>query len=113
MPGLILTASLSVSEGSLGIITQAWMKLQGRVVFRANATITFDTFYRLPQPFGRLPQAGLFPANCRYLTRKMPSFMALGDGTQNLCCQLAFASADHPVDVWLERGAEISQTLPR
>ena len=34
------------SEGSLGIITDAWMRLQGRVKFRANASISFKTFYQ-------------------------------------------------------------------
>ena len=96
------------SEGSLGIITQAWMKLQGRVVFRANATITFDTFYQGAAAIRQITQAGLFPANCRYLDAQDAQFYGAGDGTKSVLL-LGFESADHPVDVWLERGVEICQ----
>lgn len=96
------------SEGSMGIITQAWMRLQGRVTFRANATIAFDTFYQGANAVRQITQAGLFPANCRYLDEQDARFYGAGDGTKSVLL-LGFESADHPVDAWLERGVEICQ----
>jgi alkyldihydroxyacetonephosphate synthase len=94
------------SEGSMGIITEAWMKLQGRVKFRANASIAFKTFYQGANAVRQITQAGLFPANCRYLDEQDASFYGAGDGTHSMLL-LGFESADHPVDAWLERALEI------
>jgi len=94
------------SEGSLGIITEAWMRLQGRVKFRANATITFDSFYQGAGAVREITQAGLFPANARYLDEQDAKFYGAGDGSKSVLL-LGFESADHPVDAWLERGIEI------
>ena len=94
------------SEGSMGIITEAWMKLQRRVMFRANATITFDTFYKGAQAVRQITQAGLYPANCRYLDELDARFYGAGDGTHSVLL-LGFESADHPVDAWLDRAVEI------
>ena len=56
------------SEGILGIITEAWMRLQDRPTFRASATARFATFDDAadgrPAPSRR---RGLHPANCRLL----------------------------------------------
>ena len=94
------------SEGSLGIITDAWMRLQGRVKFRANASISFKTFYQGAKAVRQITQAGLFPANCRYLDEQDAKFYGAGDGTDSVLL-LGFESADHPVDAWLERSLEI------
>lgn len=96
------------SEGSMGIITEAWMKLQGRVKFRANATIAFDTFYKGAAAVRQITQAGLFPANCRYLDELDARFYGAGDGKHSML-MLGFESADHPVDAWLDRAVEICQ----
>lgn len=96
------------SEGSLGIITEAWMRLQGRVKFRANATIAFDTFYKGAEAVRQITQAGLFPANCRYLDEMDARFYGAGDGKHSML-MLGFESADHPVDAWLDRAVEICQ----
>lgn len=96
------------SEGTLGIITEAWMKLQGRVKFRANASISFPSFYQGAKAVRQITQAGLYPANARYLDEQDAKFYGAGDGTNSILL-LGFESADHPVDAWLERGLEICQ----
>ena len=96
------------SEGTLGIITEAWMKLQGRVAFRANASIAFDTFYGGAEAIRQITQAGLYPANCRYLDEQDARFYGAGDGKHSML-MLGFESADHSVDAWLERAVEICQ----
>lgn len=96
------------SEGSLGIITEAWMRLQGRVKLRANASIAFDSFYVGAQAIRQITQAGLYPANCRYLDEQDAQFYGAGDGKKSILL-LGFESADHPVDAWLQRSLEICQ----
>lgn len=96
------------SEGTMGIITEAWMKLQGRVKFRANASISFPSFYQGAKAVRQITQAGLYPANARFLDEQDAKFYEAGDGTDSVL-MLGFESADHPVDAWLERGLEICQ----
>jgi alkyldihydroxyacetonephosphate synthase len=59
------------SEGALGIITEAWMRLQDRPTFRASASVTFrgdDGFLRGAKVVRALSQSGLYPTNCRLLS---------------------------------------------
>ncbi len=55
------------SEGTLGIITEAWMRLQDRPTFRAGASISFPDFETGAKAVRTISQAGLYPANCRLL----------------------------------------------
>src|SRR5437870_6945658 len=55
------------SEGILGVITEAWMRLQDRPTFRASAAVTFADFAAGAAAARALAQAGLYPANCRLL----------------------------------------------
>ena len=103
------------SEGTLGIITEAWMRLQNRPVHKATAGVRFTTFEDGVKAARAVSQAGLFPANCRLLdpTEAMTS-AGVTDGTALLV--LGFESADHPVDAWMSRAVELVQdhggTLP-
>ena len=55
------------SEGTLGIITEAWMRLRPRPTFRANTTARFADFYQAAECVRAIAQAQLYPANCRLL----------------------------------------------
>ncbi|MEE8508448.1 MAG: FAD-binding oxidoreductase, partial [Myxococcota bacterium] len=60
------------SEGILGIISEAWMRLQNRPRFRASAAVAFDEggdtgFLRGAEAVRHLAQSGLYPTNCRLL----------------------------------------------
>ena len=55
------------SEGILGIITQAWMRLQDRPKFRAGGAVQFPDFFSAARALRVISQAGLYPANCRIL----------------------------------------------
>jgi alkyldihydroxyacetonephosphate synthase len=103
------------SEGVLGIITEAWMRVQDRPVFKASAGVRFETFEAGAAAVRAVGQAGLFPANCRLLDPGEAMVSAgVGDGTALLV--LGFESADHPVDAWMNRAVELVQdhggTLP-
>ena len=61
-------------------------------------SISFKTFYQGAKAVRQITQAGLFPANCRYLDEQDAKFYGAGDGTDSVLL-LGFESADHPVDV--------------
>ena len=70
------------SEGTLGIITEAWVRLHRR------------------------PTIGLSPANARLLERSEAAFTEAGDGSADVLV-LTFESADHPLEPWMDRALEI------
>ena len=55
------------SEGILGIITEAWVRLRKKPTFRASASVRFRDFYAGADAVRDITQAGLYPANCRLL----------------------------------------------
>ncbi|MGP0060701.1 MAG: FAD-binding oxidoreductase [Beijerinckiaceae bacterium] len=93
------------SEGTLGIITQAWMRLQDRPTFRAAGAVRFNDFFAAARALRAISQAGLYPANCRILDPQEASNTGAGDGTFAVMV-LAFESADHPLDAWMARALE-------
>jgi alkyldihydroxyacetonephosphate synthase len=93
------------SEGTLGIITEAWVRLQDRPVHRANLTAEFERFEDAVAACRAVAQAGLYPSNCRLLDPGEALYNGAGDGTRTLLL-IAFESADHPLDAWIARAAE-------
>ena len=94
------------SEGILGVITEAWMRLQARPKFRASTSVRFADWYRAAEAVRALSQADLHPSNCRLIDSEEASTTGVGDGTANILV-LAFESADHPVDALMARALEI------
>lgn len=94
------------SEGTLGIITEAWMRLQDRPVFRASAAVTFDDFEKAVEAVRALSQSGLFPSNCRLLDPAEAHLNRIGSGRESILV-LGFESADHPVKAWMDRALEL------
>jgi len=94
------------SEGALGVITEAWLRLQDRPRWRARADALFASFEQAVAAVRALGQSGLEPANCRLLDADEAASAAGGSGEHALLL-LAFESADHPLGPWLERGIEI------
>jgi len=93
------------SEGILGIITEAWMRLQDRPRFRAGSAVRFKDFFTAARALRVIAQAGLYPANCRILDPEEASNTGAGDGKSAVMI-LAFESADHPVEPWISRALE-------
>lgn len=93
------------SEGVLGVITEAWMRLQDRPTFRAGATARFATFEAGVEGARALSQSGLHPANCRLLDAAEAMLTGTDDSGDAILI-VAFESADHPLDAWLARAAE-------
>jgi alkyldihydroxyacetonephosphate synthase len=96
------------SEGTLGIITEAWMRIQDRPVHRASAAAHFATFEAGVAAARAIAQAALFPANCRLLDPGEAAGSAgVSDGSALLI--VGFESADHPLDAWAARAVECCQ----
>ncbi len=93
------------SEGILGIITEAWMRLQDRPRFRAGGAVRFKDFFTAARALRVIAQAGLYPANCRILDPQEAYNTGAGDGSAAIMV-LAFESADHPVDAWMGRALQ-------
>lgn len=93
------------SEGALGVITEAWMRLQQRPRFRNACTVTFADFTAAVACVRTLGQSGLHPSNCRLLDAGEALVSGAGDGSRHLLL-LAFESADHSLDAWMARALE-------
>jgi len=94
------------SEGILGVITEAWMRLQDRPRFRAGGAVRFKDFFTAARALRVISQAGLYPANCRVLDPGQALDSGAADGSVAVMV-LAFESADHPLDAWMARALEI------
>jgi alkyldihydroxyacetonephosphate synthase len=94
------------SEGILGVITEAWVRVRERPRFKASAAVTFDSFESGADAVRALAQSGLHPSNCRLLDPGEAAFTgAARDGRALLV--LGFESADHPLDPWMGRAVEL------
>ncbi len=96
------------SEGALGIITEAWMRLQGRPKFRADAVFGFPDFFAAARAVRAVAQAGLYPSNLRVIDNDEAGTYGVNNYEESLLV-LAFESADHPVNAWMARAIELLQ----
>ncbi len=96
------------SEGILGVITEAWMRVQDAPRFRESAAVKFDSFEAGGQAVRALSQSGLHPSNCRLLDGGEAALTgAAPDGRALLV--LGFESADHELGPWLARALELCE----
>ncbi len=93
------------SEGCLGIITQAWMRLQRRPVFRNSVSVSFKDFYAATQAVRAIAQAALYPSNLRLLDAEEAMISGAGDGSAATLI-VGFESFDHELDAWMDRALQ-------
>ncbi|MCU1430457.1 MAG: linked oxidase-like [Actinomycetia bacterium] len=96
------------SEGTLGVITEAWMRLQDRPRFRASASARFTSFEQGADAARALAQSGLHPTNCRLLDPTEAMITGTDDRGDSILL-IAFESADHPLDAWISRAVECAR----
>ena len=94
------------SEGALGVITEAWVRVQPRPRFRVSASVFFDRFESAVEATREVAQSGLYPSNCRLLDAQEALMNGVAAGECVLL--LAFESADHPLDAWIQRALAIA-----
>jgi len=81
------------SEGTLGIVSEAWLRLQRRPTFRARAGVRFPSWEAGWRAVRAIVQAKLWPANLRILDPAEAQRAAGLDGTQALVI-ISFESAE-------------------
>lgn len=89
------------SEGILGVITEAWVRVQRPPTYRAAVSVRFGSLMAGADAVRAICGSGLYPSNCRLLDATEAAFAAGGDGEHALL-MLGFESADHEVTAWLE-----------
>lgn len=95
------------SEGALGVITEAWVRVRPRPIYRASASVRFASFDAAVQCTRAIAQSGLYPENCRLLDdREAMMNRVASDGSHVLL--LGFESADHPLEEKMERALAIT-----
>ena len=97
---------LAGSEGVLGVITQAWVRVRPRPSHRASAGVHFERFLDGAECVRALSQSGLHPANCRLIDAGEARMTMAGDGSAALLV-LGFESADHSVEHAMSRALAI------
>ena len=94
------------SEGILGVVTEAWVRLQSLPKWKASVTVRFPNFVAGAEAVRLISQSGLFPSNCRLLDETEVHWNHLAPEPCALLV-LGFESADHQVHHWMSRALEI------
>ena len=96
------------SEGILGVITEAWMRVQDAPGFKESAAVLFDSFESGAQAVRALSQSGLHPSNCRLLDGDEAALTGAAPDRSALLV-LGFESADHELGPWMARALELCE----
>ncbi|MEV7174721.1 FAD-binding oxidoreductase [Streptomyces sp. NPDC093224] len=97
------------SEGALGVITEAWVRLQERPSHKASAALSFTDFDAALRAVRAVAQSDLSPANCRLLDAGEAAMSgASHDGSAVLV--LGFESADGPVSGRLGQAVDLARS---
>jgi alkyldihydroxyacetonephosphate synthase len=95
------------SEGILGVITEAWVRVHERPRFKLSAGVAFESFAAGAEAVRALSQSGLNPANCRLLDEVESEVThASPDGRATLV--LGFESPHGPVDAQMDQALELA-----
>ncbi len=97
------------SEGILGIITEAWVRIRPRPTHRDSCAVEFADFPKAVEAVRELSQSGLDPANCRLLDATEAGFNQAGAPGKHML-MLGFESAHHPVDGDLGAALEVARS---
>jgi alkyldihydroxyacetonephosphate synthase len=95
------------SEGILGAVTEAWVRVQARPLFREAAGVVYSSLDAAAEAARRIVQAKLWPANCRVLDEGEAGANAGMDGRQALLV-LGFESAELPQSEPMREALEIA-----
>ena len=93
---------LAGSEGTLAVITRAWVRVQRRPQHRSSRGVRFGSFAAGAEAVRAISQAGLHPANCRLLDAGETALMMRREGSDSLLV-LGFESVDHPLEESMKR----------
>ena len=69
------------SEGTLGVISEAWVRVRERPRFRSSVGVRFPDFVAGATAVRALVQSGLHPSNCRLIDPAEAALTRAGDGS--------------------------------
>jgi alkyldihydroxyacetonephosphate synthase len=96
------------SEGILGVIADAWVRVRPRPQFKTSCGVEFDDFLAATRAVREISQSGLNPANCRLLDAMEAGTTGAGSGEKSLLV-LGFESASLPVEEPMRLALEIAR----
>jgi alkyldihydroxyacetonephosphate synthase len=95
------------SEGILGVITEAWVRVHERPEHKLSCAVKFESFAAGAEAVRALAQSALNPANCRLLDETESAVTSASeDGRATLV--LGFESPHLPVDVLMDQALELA-----
>ena len=94
------------SEGTLAVITEAWVRVLDRPTERRSASVRVPDYATGAAAVREIVQAGLWPSNCRVVDAREAAITFAGDGSHALLV-LGFESAGAPLDERFEAALEI------
>jgi alkyldihydroxyacetonephosphate synthase len=97
------------SEGTLGAIAEAWVRVRPRPEFKSSCGVEFDDFLAAARAVREIAQSGLNPSNCRLLDALEAGTTGAGSGEKSLLV-LGFESAQLPVDEPMRLALDIAQS---
>ena len=72
------------SEGTLAVVTEAWVRVLERPEQREAAVVRFDSFAAGAEAVREILQAGMRPSNCRLVEAEEARITLAGDGSAHL-----------------------------
>lgn len=96
------------SEGILGAIAEAWVRVRPRPEFKSSCGVEFDDFLSAARAVRAIAQSSLHPSNCRLLDALEAGTTGAGSGEKSLLV-LGFESAHHPVDASMALALDIAR----
>jgi alkyldihydroxyacetonephosphate synthase len=96
------------SEGVLGAIAEAWVRVRPRPELKSSCAVEFDDFHAAARAVRAIAQSGLHPSNCRLLDALEAGTTGAGSGEKDLLV-LGFESAHLPVDEPMRLALEIAR----
>lgn len=95
------------SEGGLGVITRAWVRVRPAPRWRFSANVRFGRFEDAVEAARAVAQSGLHPANCRVLDGREALLNGVSAGDESVLL-LGFESADHAPDEAIARAVALA-----
>ncbi len=96
------------SEGILGVIAEAWVRVRPRPEFKTSCGVEFDDFHAAARAIREISQSGLHPSNCRLLDALEAGTTGAGSGEKNLLV-LGFESPHHSMDAPMAEALDIAR----
>jgi alkyldihydroxyacetonephosphate synthase len=97
------------SEGILGAIAEAWVRVRARPESKLSAGVEFADFAAAARAVREIAQSGLHPSNCRLLDATEAGLTGAGGGEANLLI-LGFESAQLQVEAPMAAALEIAES---